>query len=185
MKIDRISKDYYSIGTELWAEKKEQTGKARIKIKLPYEGILFQYDHKIAFLFDHKKRADGIVFAKNSEGWALFILEIKKTVGDTEWRKIKDQWYGAWLHAKAISGILELDFPKNVSFVVAYEKERIVKESSDPILLKLQTQENHPEESKKYLEWTQSKAELSEIGNVSFKKITLNDGEGLFEPILD
>lgn len=185
MKIDRISKDYYSIGTELWAEEKEQTGKARIKIKLPDEGILFQYDHKIAFLFDHKKRADGIVFAKNSEGWALFILEIKKTVGDTEWRKIKDQWYGAWLHAKAISGILELDFPKNVSFVVAYEKERLVKESSDPILLKVQIQENRPEEGKKYLEWTQSKAELSEIGDVSFKKISLKDGEGLFEPILD
>ena len=177
MKIDRISKDYYSIGTELWAEEKEQTGKARIKIKLPDEGILFQYDHK--------KRADGILFVRNSEGYALFILEIKKTVGDTEWRKIKDQWYGAWLHAKAISGILELDFPKNVSFVVAYEKERLVKESSDPILLKVQIQENRPEEGKKYLEWTQSKAELSEIGDVSFKKISLKDGEGLFEPILD
>lgn len=153
MKIERIAESCYVEGTELYAEEKEETGKARVKIKLPEKGFLFQYDHRIGFVFKHKKRADGILFAKTSEDWNLLIIEIKKTIGSSEWKKIKEQWYGAWLHTKALSGILEISFLEKVRFVVAYEKERIIGGSADPVLLKRQIQEKYPKESKKYSEW--------------------------------
>jgi len=179
VKTNRLSSESYEKGSSLCVIETEETGQSTLKVELPQEGILFQYSHKIHFIFKNKRRADGILFTKSETGWDLFVVELKKTVKTKEWRKIKEQWHGAWLHAMALSGVLEAPLSKKIRFVVAYQNERVVQESPDPVFLKM-VGRKMPQE---VLEWRKNKAELDELGEVSFEKIRLDEcGTGVFRP---
>lgn len=177
MKIDRLSPETYKQGMCLSVVETEEAGQSKLEVLLPQAGVLFQYSSKIHFIFKNKRRADGILFVKSAKRWDLFVIELKKTVKPKEWQKIKEQWHGAWLHAMALSGVLGASLSGNIRFVVAFQNDRIIKESPNPVFLKM-SGKTFPQG---VVEWGKGKVVLEELGEVAFEKVQLDErGEGIF-----
>lgn len=174
MKIDRLLPGVAEQGCCLTVAEKEPEGEAKLQINLDREGVLFRYPHDIHFVFANRKRADGILFVSGDEAaWDLCIVELKKTVKPKEWKKIKEQWHGAWLHALALSGVLEAPLSGKITFMAACREDRIAENSPNPVLLK-----RGGPDLEAYEEWQKGQALLRELGLVAFKKIDL-DEEGM------
>lgn len=169
MKLERVEKTAATEGTNLEVLETEESGYARLSLDLGGKGVLFQYPQNNNFVFSNKKRADGILFLQRENGWEVLIIELKKTVKMKEWMKIKEQWHGAWLHALALSGVLEVSFIRPPRFLVAYRKDGIDENAPDPILLK------SPENAQAFFEWGDGRAVLNEIGEVLFEKAPLDE----------
>ncbi len=169
MKRERVESTAATEGTKLVVRESEESGEAELTLHLARNGVLFQYPHNNNFIFSNKKRADGILFLQRENDWEVMIVELKKTVKLKEWMKIKEQWHGAWLHALALSGVLEAPFPQPPRFLVAYRKDGIDENAPDPILLK------SPEYALAFIEWREGRAALNEIGEVTFEKAPLDE----------
>jgi len=122
MKTERFQKEAWSQGRQLKAIEKANDGFAEMTLNLKTIGVLFQYPPNTSFIFSNLKRADGILF-QQEEGnrWGITLIELKKQVKSKEWCKIKQQWHGAWLHAKAIAGVLEIALSDKVQCVIGPE----------------------------------------------------------------
>ena len=169
MKRERVESTAATEGTKLVVRESEESGEAELTLHLARNGVLFQYPHNNNFIFSNKKRADGILFLQRENDWDVMIVELKKTVKLKEWMKIKEQWHGAWLHALALSGVLEAPFPQPPRFLVAYRKDGIDENAPDPVLLK------SPEYTRAFIEWREGHAALNEIGEVTFEKARLDE----------
>ena len=90
-------------------EKKEQ-GTADLTLNLQNPCILFRglEDHKLGY-FKNQKCADFALYEQKKDGWMLHIFELKRSVGETEWRTIKAQFKGAIQNALAIAGFLDIE----------------------------------------------------------------------------
>lgn len=173
MKLERVRRTAATLGRQLVVKEAEEGGEAELTLHLTRDGVLFQYPHNIDFIFSNKKRADGILFVQADKCWELLIVELKRTVRHKEWMKIKEQWHGAWLHALALSGLLEAPFTRTPRFLVAYRKDAIGEDTPDPVLLK------SPENALAFKEWTEGSAVLNEIGSTTFEKARLDEsGKG-------
>ncbi len=84
-------------------------GKCKCKVILN-EGIIFKkLDENCYKNITYKKLADYIILQKENDTWLAHIIEIKKTVNHSKWKKIKYQFRGAYLYSLLFSGILSID----------------------------------------------------------------------------
>ena len=100
----------------------------------------------------------------------MTLIELKKQVTFGKWPQIKQQWHGAWLHALAIAGVLEISLTEKVQCVVGYRTEKLGQNNPDPILLKA-----HSGSQSTLREWETNSAELHELGQVQFMPVQLDE----------
>lgn len=171
MKLKRVRQASYSLGSTLVAKEQNSEGIAELTIDLQQDGVLFQFASKTQYIFSNGKRADGMLFQPEQDGnWSVTLIELKKQVKYKEWENIKLQWHGAWLHALAIAGALEICLSDKVQGVVGYRAEKLGTNSPDPIQSKLNIQA-----IKAQNEWVERKAILDEIGEISFIPVQLDE----------
>ncbi len=121
-------------------EKKEE-GQAEIDIILSSVGILFPHvdDNKVNYL-SNKSNADDIIICNlNEETPVVNVVEIKKTVSESRWNKIKKQFAGALSYVAGILGILGKKYStEKISLYTIYLNEKFVKQSKEnPVLVHL------------------------------------------------
>lgn len=176
MKLDRIDPNYVKHGLKLVVEETTDEGFAELTIALPADSLLFQYKQQIQFVFSNRKRADGIVFSPDGEGrWNLLLVELKKTVGAKNWESIKQQWHGAWLHAIALAGVLELELSGRVEVMAGYRKNVLGQNATNPVLLK-----SPGDFLEANTEWCNERVCLPELGITRLYRCELNE-QGLGE----
>ena len=93
--------------------------------------------------FKCKNCADNIVFEKiNDNEWKLHVVEFKRTVKENEWKTIKNQFKGAILNAKALSGVLDIKI-KEIKCYTGFRRDHMGKEpASLKSLIGLDAMEN-------------------------------------------
>jgi hypothetical protein len=171
MKLDRVVSDYFNCGTELIVKETAEDGEAHLTLRFSQEAVLFQYKPNIQFVFANRKRADGIIFLPDGKGkWNLLLIELKRSIGNSTWELIKKQWHGAWLHAIALAGVLEITLTGRVKVMAGYRQAKLGDENADPILLKsggAALTANH--------EWKSGTVPVAELGQVSLHRCQLNE----------
>lgn len=176
MKIDRIQPEYYQQGSSLTVKEMVEDGFAELELKLPKDGVLFQYKQQIQFVFQNRKRADGIVFYPDGKGtWAVLLVELKRTVNTGKWESIKLQWHGAWLHSIALAAVLDIKLSGRVDVMAGYREHVMDANMTDPILLKVRGSDFIANS-----EWRIGIVQLQDVGSVAFHRCQLNE-QGLGE----
>ena len=177
MKIERLLPDYCWHGTCLTVRETAGDGYAELILQLPMDGVLFQYNPNVQFVFKNRKRADGIVFYPLTDGsWGMLLIELKRTVNiGNKWQDIKSQWHGAWLHGIAIAAVLGIRLAERVEVMVAYRKHNMGSQLPDPILLK----QNINESAQAQTEWITGKVNMPELGQIILHRQQLDELTGI------
>lgn len=139
---------------------KEQSGFADIALKFENPCIGFKNIEKNSYAyFNHKNVADYLLFERKSDTWYLHIFELKKTVKEKEWLKIKEQFLGGLLNGVCLAGFLGISLDKkNIILYTAYRNDRI-KNTTNPLSLRadinssIKTGINAKEKDTDILDW--------------------------------
>lgn len=187
MKLDRLQREAFAEGRSLTIIETEETGTAALVLSLPSESILFCYKANTRFVFRNQKRADGILLQPTDSGWQALLVELKRTVRPNSWRTIKLQWIGAWHHALALAGVLEVNLTPKVELMVGYHRAVMGHATTDPILLKMTIDpvvaEDQHDALVAYEEWETGQALLDDLGCLPFFKVALDAaGNGHWSP---
>lgn len=112
---------------EFHLKEKKSEGIAELTLELHNFCILFsELEKKKLGYFKNKKCADFLMFERNQGSWIVHIFELKRSVGESEWKKMKEQFKGALQNALAVAGILGIDIElNNVSFYSAYRNDKL------------------------------------------------------------
>ncbi len=180
MKLDRLQPEAFAAGSSLTVVETKETGTAALVLSLPSESLLFQYKANATFVFRNQKRADGIVLQPTDSGWQALLVELKRTVRPKSWGIIKLQWVGAWHHALALAGVLEVNLTPKAELMVGYQRAVMGRATTDPILLKMTIDpvvaKDQHEALVAYEEWETGQARLDDLGCLAFIKVALDDG---------
>lgn len=171
MKAARFQREAFSQGRSVKAIEKANDGFAEMTINMKTEGLLFQYSPNTRFIFSNPKRSDGILFQQEEDDrWSATLIELKRQVKLQAWSEIKQQWHGAWLHAMAIAGAMEIRLSAKVQCVIGYRNERLGLNNPDPVLLK-----TNADSQRAYREWNARCIELDDVGKVSLTQVQLDE----------
>lgn len=162
-------------------EKKKQ-GEADLTLNLQNPCILFQglEDHKLGYFTNHKC-ADFAVYEQKKDGWMLHIFELKRSVGEKEWGKMKEQFKGAIQNALAIAGFLDIEIRLDRICVYSVYRNDKLKRFFDPVSLRFQMHNKGegkcPEDCQ---DWNDKEVILNFLGNDKFEhnKIPLDVENG-------
>lgn len=131
-----------SVGNDdpLIIEEKENDGKAEVTCYMKNDAFQFNLEAmSLSPILKNSKCADGAIFELiNDKECLLHIIECKKKVNTKKWEKIKLQFEGAILRARAILGVLENPVRiKSVKLYTAYREDDVaIEKSATPTLLK-------------------------------------------------
>jgi hypothetical protein len=97
-----------SVGSDQFIlEENREEGYTKIICKTNKHCLIFHIEKHGLKCLINESCADHIIFERVSDqSWNLHIIECKKSVGDSEWEKIKKQFEGALLNALALMGVL-------------------------------------------------------------------------------
>jgi len=119
--FDSVSSEYTLIETE-------EKGKGELTLHCKNDENLcipnFDKKVKISFL-KHSSRVDHVVFELNeNNSWDIHLIEMKTTVDNDEWSKVKNKFKGGYFAVKMIAVLLGIEI-KNFYFYTTYENEKL------------------------------------------------------------
>lgn len=160
----------------------EKEGEAELKLEIKNPSILFEKleDKKLGY-FNNQKCADFLLYENCKDGWRIHIFEMKRSISEKEWKKIKTQFAGALQNAQAIAGFLgiNIDYSDiNVYSVFRYDK---IHDVSNPAILRMQNNSRAVrEENQETADWDSSTINLDfpGINSVNHTKIMLDKKDG-------
>jgi hypothetical protein len=161
MKLERLEAEAYTSGRVLEVKETADDGKACLQLSLDRDAVLFQYPQQRSLIFANRKRADGILLERTEQGWQATLIELKRTVRPSSWKKAKAQWAGAWHHALALAGVLEVRLAPEVTFILGYSIDKMGAHLPDPVLLKTDV-----DTLIAYEEWQRGAVSLDDHGEV-------------------
>lgn len=85
---------------EFYEKNKEGQAKVGINLTSPAIGFQNMEKHKLQY-FKCDNCADYVLFQKKEEGWHLYIFELKRSVGVSTWKTVKNQFLGALFNTLA------------------------------------------------------------------------------------
>lgn len=107
---------------------RQKDGAMEVTLNLAHPCIMFRdLDEHCLSYFKSKKTADCIVFErKDLEAWVLHIFKMKKTVKVKEWKKIYEQFKGAFYNALALAGFLGIELAlQETKLYTCYQVDKI------------------------------------------------------------
>lgn len=101
------------------------------RIDLPQNGNIF--------FLDNPRRADSVIWEKQGTNkFRLHIFELKKTVKESEWGYIKDQFQGAFFTCLCIARLLGWEIDTQIVLHTVYLRDLLTHHSIDNIDIALQ-----------------------------------------------
>lgn len=178
VRLKWLQENYCASSTvDLYVEETDKPGEARVRCRLRGYAIAVNLHQKPFSCLKLQKCADGFIFHRLSSGdWELHVIECKRTVTESEWMKIKQQFEGAILNALAVSGILGLSPLVRVRCYVAHRHDKL---SPNPILLKATL--GRPIQQSPPVDWIADRIDLLSLKNIEHIKIQLDPATGLGE----
>ncbi|MCB9552834.1 MAG: hypothetical protein H6705_13310 [Myxococcales bacterium] len=127
-------------GGEVTVEESADEGRARVRFTAPagwrLERLAITHRHPFDWL-SNRKAADGIVLARRPDGiWEAHIVECKGTMGDGNWRKVREQHQGSRIRLDALCGVLGITVERIVLYT-AFRDDKMGVASPEPLLTKL------------------------------------------------
>lgn len=104
-----FDKNKYQFGNNVELTETAKDGKALLRLisKNNLFAISLSGKNKIV-VFHHKKVADWIVVEfLNDNKINLHIIELKRTIKETKWQEIKEQFLGAYEHSYLLKGVFD------------------------------------------------------------------------------
>ena len=177
----------YKVGKNIIVEEKAEDGKAELKLDSDNNLFAISLSHKDSIkVFKHQKVADWIILEFLDDTYKkvnLHLIELKRTITDGTWQKIKEQLKGAYEHSFLLKGLFDYEIG-NIICYSAYIYDKLVStnlnNTTNPVLLKA-TLGNTAKTSS--IDWNNDKINFHNL-NIFHKKIKLdldNDiGKGSF-----
>lgn len=165
---------------ELKLVEKRSEGSAELNLTLHSPCILFEKleDKKLKY-FKNEKCADYIMYEKKEDEWYLHIFELKRSIGSSEWDKIKAQFAGALQNAEALAGFLGISI-NEVRVYSAYRNDKL-NDFANPIKLHNKIRMN----SSGKTDWNDSRIKLDYPMKQKFLhtkiKLDLESGNGVYQ----
>ena len=160
----------------------KKEGEAELKVEIKNPGILFEkLEGKKLGYFNNQKCADFLLYENCGNRWRIHIFEMKRSIAENEWKKIKAQFAGALQNAQAIAGFLgiNVDYSDiNVYSVFRYDK---IHDVSNPAMLRMQNVSRaEREKNQETADWDSStiKLDFPGINSVNHIKVTLDKQNG-------
>lgn len=153
----------------------EHMGDERVKLTIhAQDAWMFRPEGNDRFPYlKNQKCADIVILERKADHWILHIIECKRSVSDSRWVRIKEQFEGALLRIQAILGVLGIQEWSEVKFYTAYENGFDPLRTKNPALLKNITGKSS------LLDWDSGKIDILSLKNCIHRKIQLNsDGTG-------
>lgn len=168
--------------SQIHIDEKREQGRADLTLNLQNPCILFMglEEHRLGY-FKNKKCADHVMFEQKENDWILHIFEMKRSVGEKEWKKIKEQFRGAIQNALALAGFLDITIDLNRVCVYSVYRNDKLNDVSNPVKLRYQM---HDREPRKWAEdcrdWNEDRIRLDFLNIERFRhnKIPLDVAEG-------
>ena len=161
-------------------------GKADLQIDLPTPCILFNgLEKKKLQYFVNKKCADYLIFENKQDQWFVHILELKRSVGSSEWETIKLQFAGALQNAYALAGVLGIHIDlEHVKVYTVYRNDKL-NHVANPAKLRCEIHErDRRADSKEQAEWNAKSVEISFVDVIQLEhhkiKLDIETGEGKY-----
>lgn len=124
--------------------------------------------NKMIFLKNQQVADFMIIELNHDKAVAIHIFELKKTISSSSWKKIQQQFEGAFYNTLGILGVLDLDVPEKVCFYSAFDKNKL---ATAPILRKVKSEGSIPENARMVNDWDQKTITIAWITNAPHKKI--------------
>lgn len=186
-RLDLLNDDLVQVSdSQLHLVEKREQGIADLELNLTNPCILFKdLENRKLDYFKNKKCADYVLYEKKNEKWFLHIFEMKRSVGEKEWKKTKEQFKGAMQNALAIAGFLGIEMNmEDISVYSVYRNDKL-KDYANPARLHHQMQHQGcrriPDDCE---DWDDQEIKLDFPGKEKFihKKIPLNieNGTGIY-----
>lgn len=125
--------------SQIHIDEKREQGRADLTLNLQNPCILFRglENHKLGY-FRNQKCADHVLFEQKDNVWILHIFEMKRSVGEKEWKTIKEQFRGAIQNALALAGVLDITVDLNKVCVYSVYRNDKLNDVSNPVKLRYQ-----------------------------------------------
>lgn len=160
-------------------EEKQNGGDEAVKIKSDRELLILPNESFRSCFISDRKCADVLVCETLDDKSICFhIIELKRTIRDSSWNKVKDQFRSSIKHAFSVGGYLESCEVKKINVYTAFRYDKLKTQATpNPILLKNEIGKN-PSSS---IDWNSRNLKL--LGkNMLHKKIQLDeDGCGVLK----
>lgn len=182
-RLELLNKDLIVVADqEVHLKENSKEGFVDLTLRLQNKCIVFKdLEHRKLEYFENKKCADYLMYEQKGGQWLVHIFELKRSVGESEWGKIKLQFKGAMQNALAIAGFLDITVDLEGIYVYTVYRNDKLNHFADPVRLRCQMyrkgKRNIPEECK---DWNGAEAELDFLGKKGFahKKISLDVENG-------
>lgn len=166
--------DKYKDGKSFILEEKAEDGKAQLSINSDNKLFAISLSHKNNIsVFKNKKVADWIVLEFLDDTFKninLHLLELKRSITDSSWQKVKEQFKGAYEHSFLLKGLFDYKINNVICYsVFVYDKLKL-ETTTNPILLKASLGNNNKTSSR---DWNSSAIMIHNM-NISHIKIPLN-----------
>lgn len=186
-RIDLLDNNLVKVSSEnLHIIEKKSGGEADLTVNLQNPSILFEKleDKKLGY-FVNKCCADNVLFEYKNEKWILHIFELKRSVGKSEWGKIKSQFRGALQNAFTLCGLLDIVMQVDDIHVYTVYRNDKLNNYANSVKQRIQMHEKEdPELAEARKEWNtnQISLDVAEVYSCKHTKIKLDveTGEATF-----
>ncbi len=165
---------------------KEEQGAASLKLILQYPCILFcGLEKKKLQYFKNQKCSDYVLFEFAKDHWLLHIFELKRSVGVSEWERIKKQFLGALQNALALAGVLHIEMDLNDVYVYTVYRNDKINHMANTVKARLRMHEPNRFMQKETGGWNEKELAVDFLGRRSLVhqkiKLDIESGEGSFQ----
>jgi len=168
--------DKYKNGKSFILDEKEDSGKIKLNINSNNNLFAISLSHKNSIsVFKHNKVADWIVleFLDDScQNINLHLFELKRTITDSSWQRIKEQFKGAYEHSFLLKGLFNYKINSVICYsAFIYDKLKL-QNTPNPVSLR-QSSGNNKKSSN--LDWNNETVRFynNKIQYIKHKKISL------------
>lgn len=176
----------FSDKRRLLLKEKKKDGEAELTLQLQNPCILFSKleDKKLRY-FKNQKCADYVLYEYKENSWEMYIFELKRSIGLSQWDQIKEQAKGAMQNGLAIAGFLGIEISLERTRLYSVYRNDKINDYANPGKLRYQMHNRiSTENSEEKCDWNASKVKLDFLGEREFMhhKVALNleDGKGSY-----
>jgi len=174
-----FDKNKYQFGNNVELTETAENGKALLRLisKNNLFAISLSGNNRIV-VFHHKKVADWIVVEfLNDNKINLHIIELKRTIKETKWQEIKEQFLGAYEHSYLLKGVFDSKI-NNILLYTAFVYDKLnTLNTSNPVTLKATNGNNNKTSA---LDWNKDTIKIKEQKFRHIKiKLNLDSSNGI------
>ena len=156
-----FDKNKYQFDKEVNLYETTQDGRASLILKSKNTLFAISLSHKNKIVvFNHKQVADWIVVEfLDDHKINLHIIELKRTITETTWQKVKSQFLGAYEHSYLLKGVFNYEVNEILLYTAFVKDESNLLNTTNPVMLK---STNGSSDKTSAIDWTKDAIKIKE-----------------------